>query len=260
MVSFTRFISVALVAASAIAAPVGVVSLDGGPSKRGAAYNDVSLIQSLLSGKPISWAYNWNVEANGDVPKGVMYIPMLWGTKMLGQWPDAAEKALSSGSKYIFGFNEPDIPSQSVLSVQDAANLFRQHITPYGNRATLATPAVTNSQSPNEGLDYLSQFLDACSDCGAKIAAVHWYGDSVDDFKKHVNDAVDLAHKKGLDEVWITEFALNDPTKAVSFLSQALPFLDTHEGVGGYAYFYCANGYLLENGKALSESGKLYTS
>ena len=254
-----RFISIALaVATSATAAPLNLNTRD--LSKRGAAYNDASLVAALLSGKTVTWAYNWNSEANGQLPEGVMYIPMLWGTKMLDGWSSAVESALSSGSKYLFGFNEPDIPSQSSMSTSEAASLFRQNITPYADRATLATPAITNSQQGNEGLSWMSQFLDECADCKASIMAIHWYGNSIDDFKKHVDDSLNLAQKKGVKEVWITEFALNDASQAVPFLLQALPWLDARDGVGGYAYFYCAPGYLVDAAKTLSASGKVYTT
>ena len=273
MVAFTRLISVAVMAAvsSVSAAPTPFYpSLDKPTvSKRGAAYNDVSLVKSLQTGKSISWAYNWNMDSDGDLPEGVVYAPMLWGTKMLDGWSSAVEKALSAGSKMIFGFNEPDIGSQSALSVSQAVSLFRQYITPYADRASLATPAVTNSVVDGQGLAWLQQFLEECSDCKISTLALHWYGESVEDFKSQVNKAADLAQQHGLEQVWVTEFALNDASQATPFLKQALPFLDAHPAVGGYAYYYCAPGYLVDGAAgaskavgaaALSDAGKTYTT
>ena len=258
MVSFTQFITAGLLATSAFAAPVDRVQKRGSP-KRGAAYNDASLVSALTGGGAVSWAYDWNLNPDGELPPGVPFIPMLWGQKMLDGWSSAAETALTSGSQFIFGFNEPDISSQANLSPADAANLFRENLTPYGDRATLATPAVSNGNSPGMGLDWMNSFLQTCGDCKASIMAIHWYGDSVDDFTNHVNQAIDMANNYGLQSVWVTEFALNDASQAVPFLNAVLPWLDSNEHVGGYAYYYDADGYLLE-GTGLSASGQIYAS
>lgn len=262
MVSLKNLFLSATLAVSAIAAPHNLHEERGlslGSSKRGAAYNDISLVKALLEGGSVGWAYNWDSKPSGILPPGVKYVPMLWGTKKLDTWTQDVEQALSSGSNMIFGFNEPDNGGQSQMSVSDAVSLYKQHITPYGNRATLVTPAVTSAEQPGKGLDWMKNFIDSCPDCGASIMAVHWYGNDAGEFKKFVNQAVDLAHQKGLKEVWVSEFALNDISQAVPFLTQVLPWLDQKEGVGGYAYFYCASGYLLD-GTNLSPSGKVYTS
>lgn len=258
MVSFTKLFTAALLSASTFAAPLNIFQKRSG-SKRGAAYNEAPLVSALSNGGAVSWAYNWNSSPDGDLPPGVSFIPMLWGQKSLDSWSSAVQSALSSGSKYILGFNEPDLPAQANMAVSDAASLYRENITPYADQATLVTPAVTNGNAQDQGLNWMSSFLESCSDCKASVMAIHWYGTDADDFKNHVTSAITLGQQHGIQEVWITEFGVNDISQAASFLLQVLPWLDSQAGVGGYAYFYCASGYLLE-GTGLSASGQVYAS
>ncbi|KAL2870971.1 glycoside hydrolase family 128 protein [Aspergillus lucknowensis] len=269
MVSF-KYFSTALLATSALALPHGHTHAHAhkrtGTSKRGAAYNDASLVQSLSSGGLISWAYDWNMYTMGTLPSEVEFVPMLWGTKMFTGWFAAIQTLLGSGSNYILGFNEPDMSSQAAMSSSDAANYYRQYISPFSGQAKLVSPAVTNGVGSDVGLDWMRNFLNSCTDCGVTALAVHWYGDSADDFKNFVTQATELAAEYNLAETWVTEFALNSDlagqggTQASSdFLNDVLPWLDAQTGVSRYAYFMCGDGYLL-SGSEPSLSGKAYIS
>ncbi|KAL1966308.1 hypothetical protein VTN77DRAFT_4661 [Rasamsonia byssochlamydoides] len=261
MVSFSSLFVTGLMAASALAAPLRADSKSHekrSSSKRGAAYNDASLI-SLVTGT--SWAYNWDDSAGGTMPTGVEYVPMLWGTKMFNGWQSAVESALSSGSSHILGFNEPDETAQANMSPSQAASYYKQYITPYAGRAQLGSPAVTNGNAADMGLNWLSQFLDACGgSCGVDFLAIHWYNDAsqVDDFKQHINNAISLGAQYGISKIWITEFgATGDANSQVSFLQEVLPWLDAQEGVERYAYFMVGDGTLL-SGNSLSQIGEAY--
>ncbi|KAL1963804.1 hypothetical protein VTN77DRAFT_7870 [Rasamsonia byssochlamydoides] len=61
----------------------------------------------------VSWAYNWDLSANGDVP--------------------AVDAAISAGSRFILGFNEPDDPQQANMSPSDAATEYQQYVRLYDN-------------------------------------------------------------------------------------------------------------------------------
>lgn len=262
MISFTGFITAALLASGAVAAPHGHAklhqNLKRSAGKRGAAYNDPSLVSVLSNSGTVPWAYDWDSYSLGNLPSNVEYVPMLWGQKMFSGWSAAVETAIASGSKYILGFNEPDQPSQANMNPEEAAIFYRQYITPYADRATLVTPAVTNGGAPM-GLTYMSNFLNACTDCKASVMAIHWYGDNVAQFKAQVSDAINLAHQHNMAEVWITEFALNNasPSQSAAFLQEVLPWLDSQSAIGRYAVFMCADGYLL-SGNALNEAGNVY--
>lgn len=263
MVSFTKLFTAGLVATSTMAAPMAKRSTSG---KRGAAYNDVSSVSALTSGGTISWAYNWAGSLSGALPSNIEFVPMLWGPKMFGGWVTAIETALSSGSSYILGFNEPDMASQANMSPTDAASYYQTYITPWAGKAKLISPAVTSSTSPGSGLDWFESFIGSCSSCSISGLAVHWYGDTADNFKTFITNAVDTASKHGLTEVWITEFALNsdisgaaDPSATAAFLNEVIPWLDSQTGVARYSYFMCADNYLLSGG-TLNQAGQAYVS
>ncbi|PYI19949.1 hypothetical protein BO86DRAFT_324611 [Aspergillus japonicus CBS 114.51] len=284
MVSFTQALLVASsVASTALAMPshmhanrhtAGVNhphvtlehrSINSTSGKRGAAYNSASTVTTLANSGAVTWGYDWNMYSDGHLPAQVEYVPMLWGSKMFGTWFTAIETALNSGSKYILGFNEPDNSGQAAMSSAAAVSAYQHYITPFKGKAHLVTPAVTNGVGADTGLAWAENFLSGCGgSCGVSVLAVHWYGDSAADFKTFVGQAVALAEQYGLQETWVTEFALNSAVsagqgtqEAAAFLEEVVPWLDAQSGVGRYAYFMCAEGYLL-NGDGLSASGKAY--
>ena len=253
MVSFSSFFGVAALATAALAAPLHSKRAIG---KLGVAYNDVAAILPFTSAA--SWAYNWNKVPDGKVPQGVEYCPMLWGEKMYNGWNEAAEQALASGSTCLLGFNEPDYHEQANMSPAQAVEGFKKSLTPFKDRATLVTPAVTNGGG-SMGLSWMRDFLTQCGgQCGAQAMAIHWYGDTFDQFKRHVESAIQLGKEFGIDRIWITEFAVNGDVGAqVAFLAQAIPYLNSNDAVERYSYFMAREGSLL-SGSVLSAIGKAY--
>jgi hypothetical protein len=100
---------VSLLAVLSNAAPVtkALAVRDNAP-KRGLAYNDPNL--TSLFGDKASWCYNWG--SWKDLPAGspLEFVPMLHGggSEFTNIWNTNVEKAISSGSKHILSFNEPD--------------------------------------------------------------------------------------------------------------------------------------------------------
>ncbi|KAJ5739820.1 hypothetical protein N7533_012604 [Penicillium manginii] len=260
MVSFTKLFTAGLMATSALAAPVKKRST----SKRGAAYNDVSTVSAMTSSGNVAWAYNWAMSLSGDLPTGIDFVPMLWGAKDFGGWVTAIETALSSGSEYILGFNEPDIASQADMSASDAASYYMNYITPYSGKAKLISPAVSSSTNEGQGLSWFNSFMSQCSSCQITGLAVHWYGTTIDEFKTFVQQAITAASDNSLSEVWITEFALSadaggiaDQATTNAFITEAIAYLDSESAVTRYSYFMSADNYLLTNG-ALNTVGETY--
>ncbi|PYI13423.1 hypothetical protein BO86DRAFT_411846 [Aspergillus japonicus CBS 114.51] len=273
MPSFAHILTAGLVATSAVAFPVQSrrTSLQKrSTGKRGAAYNDATLVSTLTTDEAgtVSWSYNWGSSMGGDMPSNVEYVPMLWGSgsDYVDGWTDAVETALSSGSSYILGFNEPDMSSQADMTAATAAELYAEYITPYANSAKLVSPAVTSSTSSGEGLDWFKSFMSDCSSCNISALAVHWYGDSVDELKTFVNEAIEAAAEYDISEVWLTEFGLSadtsgvsDTDTTVSFLDEAVSWLDSQSSVTRYAFFYCANNYMFTD-DAVNSVGDVYVS
>lgn len=267
MVALKNILSTALLASTALTLPAPLRRQTSSGSKRGAAYNDASSVQALDQNSAISWAYNWGASPNGELPQGVEFVPMLWGLKTIHEFVGGIETILAGGNvKYVMGFNEPDGSGQSSMTTSDAATNFLQFLTPYLGSLSLVSPGVTNSQSPGQGLDWMREFLGSCSQCGVSVLAVHWYGDTAEDFTQFVQQAMDLASAQGLKEVWVTEFALNEDLSSQSsssnsadFLRQVQPWLDEQEMVTRYAYFWAQDGFLVDGGSP-SEAGQAYIS
>lgn len=262
MVCLTKLFTSALLATTALAAPMTVQKRAS--SKRGAAYNDPTTVAPLDGA--VTWAYNWAATSFGTLPSGVEYVPMLWGSKDFGNWATIIQTVLASGSNYILGFNEPDMPSQASMSPGDAAHNYKNYITPYAGQAKLISPAVSSSTSPGMGLDWFKSFMSQCSSCEISGLAVHWYGNTAEQFKSFVQEAISTAQSYGLSEVWVTEFALNsdvsgtgNPKATNAFLHEVLPWLDSQPMVSRYSYFMCAENYLV-SGNALNSVGATYVA
>lgn len=229
------------------AAPTKAASsapVSGSHFGRGMAFNDGALANAYgaLSGK-MGWAYNWGFYPSG-IDSQYSYIPTLWSTdpSHSNGFAEQIETLLSSGSKAIFSFNEPDIASQANMSPSEAASAHQQWLNKYSGRALIGAPSVSNSQSANQGADWLKQFVDACGgNCKFDFCNMHWYSpaSAIDTFFSQI-DAVSSAC--GGKPVMITEFQPSGTVEEIqSFLEEALPKLDSNPTVMGYSYFMVAN-------------------
>ncbi|KAH6647923.1 glycosyl hydrolase catalytic core-domain-containing protein [Truncatella angustata] len=229
--------------------------------KRGLASNDdinISQFGGSYQGQPsqVNWQYNWD-STTSNKQSYAEYIPMLWGTSSdhTNQWSNNVNYWLSKGSGHILGFNEPERSDQAHLSTQDAANAFRQYLTPFKGRASIGAPAVSN-----DGYGWITDFMGKCQDCGIDFIPIHWYNDytQFNDFKNWVTSICNLGKT-----VWITEFeAYGSIDQQSAFLKQAIPWLDNNSCVYRYAYFGAADpskSLLMYDGPTLSPMGIQYT-
>lgn len=223
--------------------------------KRGIAYNDSSMvIPALMDSSKIGWASNWEGVAKGFESSGITYIPTLHSSDSYwtGMWKEQAEAAISQGLPYLFGPNEPDIPSQANMSPKDCADFWKEWMEPYAGRIGLVAPSVSSGVGEGIGQDWLDQFMGYCSDCTFDAVNQHWYnseGNDVDNFK----DTISGAAKYG--PVFVGEFAaIGSESDISSFLDEVMPWMDSNNDVLGYAYFMAYQG-LLVNGESLSAYG-----
>ena len=262
--SAATYVAAEVTSAAAAVASI-VTSSSSSSSKRGAAYNDATLVPHLLgSGSKIGWAYNWG-SSSDSLTSDLEFVPMLWGEKMVSYWATNAQAAIDAGSKYLLGPNEPDNAAQANMDPATAATFHKTHMEPFASSAKLTAPAVTNSNIAGESIDWLTQFISACSDCTFSVCPVHWYNtieagaEDLFDFLVKAGDAC------GSDRtVWLTEFAPNvdNPSDAQisSFLETVQDTLDnnaTFSFVERYSYFYVAEGMLISNG-AVSTYGNTF--
>lgn len=250
-------VPVASVASSSAAAPASTGSSSSSGGKAGVAYTIASAVTPFVGKSNIGWAYNWNASPGG-IASGVTYMPLLWGTQTTytNTWMSDAKAAISNGATAVLGFNEPDHPQQANLAYGVAATQYKSLITDNfsGAGVTLVSPAVTNGAAPM-GLTYLSNFMNACSDCGIDAIAIHWYdlSTNIDYFKSYISGAYTQFGKP----IWLTEFGTTDGNDD-AFLTAVLPWLESQSYVEKYAYFMAESGKLL-TGSELSAAGITYS-
>lgn len=249
----------AVVASSSQTAVTTTRAVSGSSSKRGAAYNSASLISPLIgSGSHIGWAYNWGQVEDGltDVDSSLEFVPMLWGTRedFVSTWDANAKAAISAGAKNFLSFNEPDNAGQSNMDPSTAASAHIQYMNPYAGSVNIGSPAITNSGTDGEGVSWLKEWVSACgSECEFSFCAAHWYSPA--DSSNFLNFVSDVHEACGNKPVWITEFAPTgaDDATISSFLGEVQDALDndsTYSFVDRYAYFYVADGYLVDGSSA----------
>jgi hypothetical protein len=127
-----------------------------------------------------------------------------------------------------------------------------------GQGAKVCAPSVSNG-GDGMGLSWLKEFLESCSGCTIDCINVHWYdsAENAEYFKKHINDAAELAPGK---EIFVTEFAATgSDDQIVEFLEEVMPFMDSNDAVAGYSYFMVGEGALV-SGSELSKIGQAYAS
>ncbi|KAM0787307.1 hypothetical protein ACM66B_007082 [Microbotryomycetes sp. NB124-2] len=204
--------------------------------KKGVGYNSADFTKQL----DIAWGYNWAPQSD-LLADGVEFVPMLWDHKADG-WQDKARKAIEIGATAILGFNEPDLPEQAHMTVDEAVDSWRKEIEPLGKQfkdVKLISPAVTNGVgTPDKpmGIEWLKQFLEQCTDCRIDAVALHWYDQATNTayFFKHFEEA----HKVLGKPLWITEYmGLGSPEQQGDFLKTVVPWLEQQSFVERHAAF-----------------------
>ncbi|KAM0748216.1 hypothetical protein T439DRAFT_279137, partial [Meredithblackwellia eburnea MCA 4105] len=188
----------------------------------------------------ISWAFNWANFPAGELQNNVEFVPQLWGGSpdLLSAWPGNATMALANGATAFLGFNEPDQAAQANLSVQQAVFLWRQYMEPFAGNCglKLISPAITNGEGPNMGLQYLVDFLGNCTACHIDAVAAHWYAGYNDTqyFKDHFTQIYNTTGKN----IWVTEFmGWGTPEQETAFVEEIVPWLEEQPFIEKYALF-----------------------
>ncbi|GAA5882163.1 hypothetical protein JCM16303_002257 [Sporobolomyces ruberrimus] len=210
--------------------------------RKGIGHNDADLTQGL----DICWAYNWDSKGSG-LKDGVMYIPMLWGTKKLDGWEAAVNTAIQNGATHVLGFNEPDLAEQANLSPSAAASIWSSAMEPLATKnVKLVSPAVSNGVKTADGkpmgVPWLLEFFDACKDCTIDAVALHWYdtATNLEYFQKYIGNA----HANISKPIWLTEFmGTGSATDQASFISSSVEWLEQQDYIEAYAAFgdFCDN-------------------
>jgi hypothetical protein len=230
-------------------------------------YDGASVAKGFEEMSSFGYMHNWEATPRGDIGNAVFY-PTLRSLDRAGEWDAALGQ---SNSKVVFTFNEPDIKAQADLTPGAACEAWKTHVKPlmekHGDKNFVA-PSISSSPNPNEGLDWLKQFMTQCTEAVYSTVNIHWYGtpaDGIDAFIKHV-EAVSSASNKPF---YVSEFAMNQCTgeQGAAFLKDAMKYLDGNSNCVGYSPFAAGAfdpGYgmtldnLLGDATSLTPVGKAY--
>jgi hypothetical protein len=174
--------------------------------KKGVATWHFPGITAALDDVRVSWYHNWD-STKGDInsPPGVEFVPTIWGPK---QVTDEHLRQAKAQGECLLGFNEPDLPHQADMTVDQALDLWPR-LESTGLR--LGAPAVAAGADRQDG--WLDRFLAGARRRRLRVDFIplHWYGAdfgaaAVDQLRGYLQ-AVHRQHGKPL---WLTEFSLID--------------------------------------------------
>ncbi|GAB2810649.1 hypothetical protein GCM10022221_05070 [Actinocorallia aurea] len=189
------------------------------------------------------WFYTWGADRAGvKAPAGVEFVPMIHRADTIG---DVA-KAKKAKSKYLLGFNEPDLGAQANMPVAQALDLWPRLVS---TGKKLGSPAVATGGATPGG--WLDQFMKGAKSRGMPVhfVTLHWYGA---DFRAQpaatqLRDYLRAVHKRYDKPIWLTEFALTDFTQGTpryptlkqqaAFLKAATKMLAKEKYIKRYAWF-----------------------
>jgi hypothetical protein len=200
-------------------------------------------VNKALAKSGASWYYTWSSGHRGIVsPNGVHFVPMIWGADNVTA---ATLRKVTHEGRFLLGFNEPDMTSQSDLSVSTALSLWPR-LMATGMR--LGSPAVASGAATPEG--WLDQFMRGVTARRYRVnfITVHWYGS---DFAtgpavEQLRDYLHAIHARYHLPIWLTEFALirfgavdsfPSPKLQAAFVTAATSMLQHLSYVTRYAWF-----------------------
>lgn len=216
---------------------------------------------SEVAASKVSWVYTWGQDQPADLPNGVEFVPMVWSDHV------ADHLKLPKNAKEVLGFNEPDMPDQSHMTVDRAVEewpILTQTGLPIGSPA----PAWWSTK-------WMQQFMDVASTKPLRVdfVCIHWY--NVPN-PKFFLDTIDKIHDTYHKPIWITEFAVgvfqkDAPTftaqQTEDFMRAVLPELEKRDYVQRYAWFparigskHLGSSSLFNEDGSLTDLGKLYAS
>lgn len=236
-------------------------------SKKGVALGADMSSTVKLSDMNCAWYYNWAPTQFNSVVDNFSEIsvaPMIWGKDVMEQIPD-----ITSKDKYILGFNEPDHPEQSNLTVDEAVELWKD-ITATGRRTV--APAVASS---TEWLDAFVKKVDEDENLRCDAIPMHFYTAFPEKGQAQVLlNKIDELYKRYNRPIWLTEVSVwgqhpvltnnsyQNPTarkNVENFMKEIVEGLEERPYVERYSWFpYNINSANEIDGAAYSGASALF--
>lgn len=227
--------------------------------------DDPATLVQVAEAMNVRWYYNWSLHPYDELKGKMAFFPMIWGRK-------AFEEFEASREKYplILFLNEPDGPTQSNISVDEALKMYPV----VRKRAELVvSPATVNATEP-----WMREFENKVALVGEQpdFVAVHWYGGPN---AAHFLEFLEKVHTLYGKPIWITEFAVADweakrtggenkftQAQIAKFMKKIIPALEELPYVKRYAWFTYrkesiqgSTSALFEPDGQLNRLGKLYS-
>ncbi|CAK1355185.1 unnamed protein product [Cercospora beticola] len=217
-------------------------------SKRGLCWpvdNQDAVFHFTKPGSKVSFIYNWSPNSTPS-SSSLEFVPMQWNNVGIEELHNKVQQA---GARAVLGFNEPELPDQSNMSAELAANEWLRHIEPLRKSGIKAgSPGISCA---GHAVGWLQDFLQRIRSGGSDVDfwAIHWYGcgnsagASIGMFYDYIWST---HHQLGPDKpVWITEFACTNwnpdaplPREHVEeFAKETVKYLDTLDWVERYCWF-----------------------
>ena len=215
-------------------------------AKRGVAFSFSHLADLPVLSPYISWDYNWGNTPTNDAAlwfdsNEMDYCPMCWN----GSYNADAIRAYVAAhpnTKYLLGFNEPNLTDQANMTPKQAAELWPpivalakelklQLVSPAMNYGTLA-----GYGDPIKWLDeFFAQPEVSLDDIDA--IAIHCYMASLSGLQGFVQK-----FEKYSKPIWLTEFCAWDPLPGsvevqMDYMSGVLNYLESTASIARYAWF-----------------------
>jgi hypothetical protein len=208
--------------------------------------------KNIVNLKP-HWFYTWGTlipdEQSDHMPQNVDFVPMFWnGAAVTQENIDKLNALYEEGKiKYVLGFNEPDLTSESNMSVNDALIKWKFICDNLNPGIKLVSPA-TSYPSMSE-TSWLVQFMDGAATQNLRVdyIGVHIYQPNTASL---FTTPVSAVYEKWSKKVWITELGVRDddtggdisknrytPAQMLAFAQTLLPQLETMEAVDRYVWF-----------------------
>jgi hypothetical protein len=194
---------------------------------------------------------------------------MLWGgdDATVSNFKNAAQPGLGH---CIYGFNEPNLDTQSNLNPADAAQIWMDVILPLTHQGytEIYTPAVTSAPS---GVQWYKDFFEACVGCSFTGMNLHIYATTSAEVINYLTDMYNAFDQKMT--IQVTEFACQDFTggqqctqdQAFAFMSEVTAWMDKTDFITKYfAYGVMPNininpfDQLMNNDGTPTALGRLY--
>jgi len=220
-------------------------------AKRGVAFSFTQVTDLPLMSPYISWDYNWGNTPSNDAAlwfdsNEMDYCPMCWN----GNYNADAIRAFVAAhpnTKYLLGFNEPNLTDQANMTPAQAAAIWSpvvalakelnlKLVSPAMNYGTLA-----GYSDPIKWLDeFFAQPNVDINDIYA--ISIHCYMSSTSAVQGYVEK-----FEKYNKPIWMTEFCAWDPvpgsvTTQMDYMCAVLNYLEANPKVERYAWFIPRSG------------------